>query len=162
MNCQDIVVGDEVSFVGMARTGYINVFGQSTGSRTTLHGVVTATDHDALHVILDPSKPVTVIPWTEISDIELAGLNPHRLDPTKSPVVVRVYPGHRQSDAAAIYGDEAVILASHGYLPVAHSWAVGEPGIGRVMAFGMLGAVAMRPEGALVVTYVHRSRGRSE
>jgi hypothetical protein len=129
---------------------------------TTLYGVVTATDDEALCILVVSSEAATRVPWAEISEIELAGLNPHRLDPTESPVVVRVYPGHRHSDAAEIYQDEADILASYGYLPVAHSWAVGEPGIGRVLALGMLGAATARPEGALIVTYVHSSGGRQE
>jgi hypothetical protein len=148
------------------RTG-VNIFGgQATGLATTVYGVVTAADNEALYVIGEPSKPPTRIRRTEIGEIELAGLNPHRLDPQRSPVIVRVYPGHRQSDAAVIYGDEAVVLASYGYLPVAHSWAVGEPGVGRVLALGWaLGPMApttLRPEGALVVTYVHRSGGLQE
>ena len=162
MNGQDVVVGDEVSIVRTVTAG-ANLFGgQPTGLTASLHGVVTASDREALYLTVEPSQSATKIPRTEICQIELAGLNPHRLDPTKSPVIVRVYPGQRQSDAAAIYGDEALILAGYGYLPVAHSWAVGEPGVGRVMALGMIGAVAMRPEGALVVTYVHRNGGRPE
>jgi len=162
MNDQEIMVGDEVSVLKKVLTGFNPLAGQPTELTTTVHGVVTATDHEAVYLTGDPSQRATKIPRTEIAEIELAGLNPHRLDPKTSPVIVRVYPGHRQSDAAATYADEAVILAGRGYLPVAHSWAVGEPGIGRVMALGMIGAVAMRPEGALVVTYIHRNGGHPE
>ncbi len=84
-----------------------------------------------------------------------------RLDPWVDPVVVRVYPGRTQTDAAALYAEEAVSLALAGYLPVAHSWAVGEPRVGRVLALGMVGAAALRPRGALVVSYVHRDAWHS-
>jgi hypothetical protein len=57
---------------------------------------------------------------------------------------------------------KAMMIRPYGYLPVAHSWAVGEPGVGRALALGVIGSVAFRSEGALVVTYVHRSGGRPE
>jgi len=161
MNDQDVVIGDEVT-VSWSLKGRPLFGGQPASLPTTLHGFVTAIDQEALSVIADRSEPPTRIPRATISRIELVGLNPHRLDPRSQPVLVRVYPGHRQSDAAATYEDEAVLAVRAGYLPVAHSWAPGEPGIGRVLAIGVLGAVAMRPEGALVVTYVHRSSGRLE
>ncbi len=84
-----------------------------------------------------------------------------QLDPWVDPVVVRVYPGRTQTDAAAGYAEEAIGFALADYLPVAHSWAAGEPGVGRVLALGVLGATALRPIGALVVTYVHRDAWRS-
>jgi hypothetical protein len=79
------------------------------------------------------------------------------LDPHRRPVIVRLYPGRTQTDAATLFAEEATYLAQRGFLPVAQSWAVGEPGVGRVLALGTLGAVALRPKGALTVTYVHRS-----
>ena len=79
------------------------------------------------------------------------------LDPHRRPVIVRLYPGRTQTDAATVYVDEAIYLAKNGYLPVAQSWAVGEPGVGRILALGTLGAVALRPKGALTVTCLHRS-----
>ena len=135
MNDHGFVVGDEVS-LRKVKTAVNPYGGQPTESTTTLHGEVAATDREALHLTGDPDQPATRVPWNEIDAIELDGLNPHRLDPLTEPVLVRVYPGHRQSDAAEVYADEALDLASYGYLPVAHSWAVGEPGIGRVMASG--------------------------
>lgn len=67
-------------------------------------------------------------------------------------VVVRVYPGRTQADAAGAFQVEAVKVAELGYMPVAQSWADGRPGLGRVLALGLL-ASSMRPNGALTVTY---------
>ena len=71
---------------------------------------------------------------------------------TQDAVVVRVYPGRTQADAAALFAREARVAAEHGYSPVAQSWADGRPGIGRVMMIGEL-AESIRPKGALTVTY---------
>ncbi len=79
------------------------------------------------------------------------------LDPGRRPVIVRLYPGRTQTDAAGLYAEEAIYLARHGYMPVAQSWATGQPGLGRILALGPFFAVALRPKGALTVTYVHRS-----
>jgi hypothetical protein len=146
------MVGDEV---------YVSL-SEKTAAGMRFRGVVTEADGAAIVVSSNPSKPAVIVPRAAIRYVELAGLNAHRIDPRKEPVIVRVYPGKRQSDAAETYGDEAALLARSGYLPVAHSWAPGEPGVGRFLALGGLGAVALRPEGALVVTYVHRDSGRAD
>jgi hypothetical protein len=150
---REVLVGDEI---------HIALTGKAATGAQRFRGVVTGADDEALFVSSNPSTPAARVPRTAIRYIELAGLNAHRLDPRTQAVLVRVYPGHRQSDAAEAYGDEAVVLSRSGYMPVAHTWAPGEPGVGRVLALGVLGAVALRPEGALVVTYVHRSSSRPD
>lgn len=97
---------------------------------------------------------VLIVEWTSVEPPAPAvGV----LDAQRRPVLVRLYPGRTQTDAATLFAEEATYLAQRGYLPVAQSWAVGEPGVGRVLALGTLGSVALRPKGALTVTYVHRS-----
>jgi hypothetical protein len=142
------LVGDTIRIVCTSQIG-------SHGTSKVVTGEVIDIVDDGI-VVAEADESEVEVPLSSIHEWDLIGLNAHRLDPDKTPVLVRVYPGHRQSDAAEAYGLEALDLAEHGYFPVAHSWAPGEPGVGRVFALGALGATALRPEGALVVTYIHR------
>lgn len=67
-------------------------------------------------------------------------------------VVIRVYPGRTQNDAALLFQGEAQLASGFGYTPISQSWAEGRSGAGRVLALGMFAAV-VRPDGALTVTY---------
>jgi len=155
----DLEVGDIVTVV--ARSNQRDPFtGQATTQTTNVRGTVAAVDRSGLTIISgETGKPHTV-PADAVVDIAFEGMVYRWLDPKSQPVLVRVYPGGNQVEAAMSYADEAVRLARVGYLPVAQSWAVGEPGLGRVLALGTLGAVALRPQGAMIVTYVHRSASR--
>ena len=144
----EILLGDTLRIVCTSHIG-------SHGTSNVVTGRVVDVADDNV-VVSESDESEVVIPLSSIREWDLMGLNAHRLDPVETPVLVRVYPGDRQSDAAEAYSFEALDLAAHGYFPVAHSWAPGEPGLGRVLALGALGATALRPEGALVVTYIHR------
>ncbi len=69
-----------------------------------------------------------------------------------SRILVRNYHGRSQADASVLFSDEAQVLATKGYVPISPSWAEGRPGLGRVLAIGLL-ANSIRPEGTLTVTY---------
>ena len=152
----DLEVDDLVT---VRRSGGRDPFsGQATTD--TVRGVVDGVDEAGLTIISAATgKPIDIAADTVV-DIEVHGLVVRWLDPEEEPVLVRVYPGGNQVEAAMTYADEAVRLARVGYLPVAQNWAVGEPGLGRVLALGTLGAVALRPQGAMTVTYVHRSASK--
>ena len=155
---EGIEIGD---FIEVTARGEPNPFSGAPGEDTRTSGRVVEVDASAVELATDPSgRSVRRIALTSI--LEWAQASPPRpnvgtLDPERCPVIVRLYPGRTQTDAAGLYAEEAIYLALHGYVPVAQSWATGEPGVGRVLALGMLGAVALRPKGALTVTYVHRS-----
>ena len=68
------------------------------------------------------------------------------------PIVVWSYPGRTQADAAAAFGAHATEMATKGYEPISQSWSEGRPGVGRVLAIGLL-ANSIRPNGYLTVTY---------
>lgn len=68
------------------------------------------------------------------------------------PVVVRVYPGRTQSDAAHLFQRDAGHAAAYGYSPTGQSWSEGRPGIGRVVMLGFYSMV-FKPKGYLTVTY---------
>jgi hypothetical protein len=153
-----IEIGD---FIEVRVRGEPNPFSGAPAESTTTSGRVIDLDGSAVELATDPSGRSTrrialsgILEWTQDSP---PAPNVGTLDPERRPVIVRLYPGRTQTDAASLYAEEAIYLALHGYLPIAQSWATGEPGVGRVLALGMLGAVALRPKGALTVTYVHRS-----
>ena len=68
-------------------------------------------------------------------------------------VLVKVYKGKRQSDAAKDFQKEASSLAAHDYMPVSQSWAEGRSGCMRVILLGFIGALIWKPAGTLSVTY---------
>jgi hypothetical protein len=86
VKARDIVVGDEVN-ISRSVIACLNIFGaqQPISLTTTLHGVVTAANSVALFVTGDPSKPATKILRSEITNIELIGLNVQCLDPGTQP-----------------------------------------------------------------------------
>ncbi len=86
--------------------------------------------------------------------VAAAGLRDELADLIRSApaVLVRTYPGRTQADAAEAYRAEATRLAAVGYVVASQSWAEGRPGVGRVVAIGLL-ASSIRPPGALTVTY---------
>lgn len=129
--------------------------------RETMRGEVLKVDAAGLMIRSSVTGSRTFVAAAAIRDIVEEGTVFHRrLDPTRQPVVVRVYPGSDQVDAAMAFAREANLLAGVGYLPAIQSWAVGDPGVGDALADGNPGAGANRPQGALTVTYVHRSASR--
>jgi hypothetical protein len=127
----------------------------------TVSGKVTEVTRFQITLAIDDAGRTRTVALSDIK--EATYISPPKpkgigsLDPTRQPVVVRVYPGKTQADVAQLFAEEAAFLALNGYLPVTQSWAAGEPGVGRVLALGTLGSVAMRPAGALTVAYAHNS-----
>jgi hypothetical protein len=76
--------------------------------------------------------------------------------PVPADVEVRTYRGRDQPAAAALFAADARQMARRGYVPTAQSWADGKPGLGRIVAIGLMSAVA-KPNGTLTVTFVRRS-----
>lgn len=66
--------------------------------------------------------------------------------------LIKSYPAKNMRQANAIYADDARTLGAQGYAPVATTWGEGSPGVGRFLALGLF-AFAVRPKGALTVTY---------
>lgn len=78
-----------------------------------------------------------------------------------APVVVRVYPGKTQADAAKMVEADAAHAARYGYSPVSQGWSEGRPGIGRVVMIGFY-SLLFKPAGYLSVTYTKaQSAGRA-
>ena len=86
-------------------------------------------------------------------------------EPGLERVLVRLYPGRTQDQAAQHYGTDAAQLADLGYLPVSQSWAYGQWPSGLIIVsvilcifligFVLLAVmVATKPDGTLAVTYV--------
>jgi hypothetical protein len=86
-------------------------------------------------------------------------------EPGLQPVLVRLYPGRTQDEAARHYEADAPQLAALGYLPVSQSWADGQwPTalivISVIFCIVLIGFVllavmiASKPTGTLAVTYV--------
>jgi hypothetical protein len=86
------------------------------------------------------------------AEVDASPLDPGIAFQLGDEVVVRDYPGRSQRDASQLYARESQWAAMCGYKPVAHTWAEGRPGIGRIVALGLFSAVA-KPEGVLTVTY---------
>ena len=68
------------------------------------------------------------------------------------PVVIRVYPGRTQADAARLFQRDAGHAATYGYAPTGQSWGEGRPGLGRVVMLGFY-SLMLKPQGYLTVTY---------
>jgi hypothetical protein len=73
-------------------------------------------------------------------------------------VLIKVYKGKRQSDAAKEFQKEASTLAAQGYMPVSQSWAEGRSGCLRVIMLGFIGALIWKPAGTLTVTYSRQAQ----
>ncbi len=91
-------------------------------------------------------------------------LPPAPIGPDRPTVLARIYPGHHAA-AVELFQADAEDLATHGYVPVAQSYAEGRytaaattiaailvlVGIG---VFLLLYTAAVRPPGTLAVTYL--------
>lgn len=75
------------------------------------------------------------------------------------PVEVVVYKARTQEDAAKEFQKDAVKRAGRGYEVVSQSWADGRSGCLRFLMLGGIGAMVIKPEGTLTVTY--RLTGRT-
>lgn len=76
-----------------------------------------------------------------------------------SSILVRSYPGRTQADAAAVYAEEAALLAQAGYQPVTQSWGEGRAGVARTAAIELYANV-LRPRGFLTVAYARSGVSR--
>ncbi len=84
-------------------------------------------------------------------------LRPVGVGGSAGPVVILLYPGDGQVDAAARYRTHAAQLAAQGYVPVATSWGETRPGAGEALFAAHL-EEAYRV-GTLLVTYHRRVAG---
>lgn len=75
------------------------------------------------------------------------------------PVVVVTYSGRSQEDAAAKFAQDAAMMAEDGYAPVSQSWADGRSGCLRFILLGGFGALILKPDGTLTVTYELHQHG---
>lgn len=86
----------------------------------------------------------------------------------RPPIIVSVYRGRSQEDAARLFQAHAVRLAAEGYYPIGQSWAPGSYGCGcflmaLLLAFVLVGLLifvymlVVKPQGTLTVTYEYRA-----
>ena len=66
--------------------------------------------------------------------------------------LVRTYRAPSLSEAQILFRQDAAAQSLVGWSPASQSWAEGSPGVGRVLAIGLL-AFAARPKGTLTVMY---------
>lgn len=71
------------------------------------------------------------------------------------PIEVVTYKARDQQKAAEEFRKDAAKRAAKGYVPVSQSWADGRGGCLRFILLGGIGALVIKPDGTLTVTYRH-------
>ena len=101
----EILLGDTLRIVCTSHIG-------SHGTSNVVTGRVVDVADDNV-VVSESDESEVVIPLSSIREWDLMGLNAHRLDPVETSVLVRVYPGDRQSDAAGAVARAGESRADH-------------------------------------------------